>query len=108
MYLFAAFQRWFTQRSHGCQGNRISFRCTSVHQRVRDRTDESHVDSEADAKVQILCSMSIERWRLAQASQVLESLRPEVLHHCEATVLLRRSAVQRTGSATMYEYMMTV
>ena len=64
----------FAQRSHCCQGDRIPLDFAFVHQRVRDRTDEAHVYSEADAKVVVLCIVSIERGWLAQASQVLEHL----------------------------------
>ena len=46
----------------------------SVHQRVTNRTDEAHVYSEAESKVLVLCIVSIERRRLAQASQVLQQL----------------------------------
>ena len=60
--------------SHCCQGDRIPLDFASVHQRVRDSTDEAHVYSEAESKVLVLCIVSIERRRLAQASQVLERL----------------------------------
>ena len=78
---------------HSRQGNLIPFCHALVHQRVRDRTDEAHVDSEAEAKLLILCVVSIERWRLVQAPQVLE----------QVGIL-----VQRTGSANVHEYKMTV
>ena len=51
VHLYAALQMCFTQRFHSCQGDRISFRFAPVHQRVRDRTDEGHVDSEAGAEI---------------------------------------------------------
>ena len=60
------------QRCHCHQGDRISLDFALVHQRVRDHTDEAHVDSEAEAKVLILCVVSIEQRWLAQPSQVLE------------------------------------
>ena len=59
---------------YGCQGNLILFLFALVHQRVKDRTDEAHVDSEAEAKVLIVCIVSIERGRLAQVSQVLKQV----------------------------------
>ena len=89
---------------HSRQGNLIPFCHALVHQRVRDRTDEAHVDSEAEAKVLILCVVSIERWRLVQAPRVLEQVGIQKFRHCEATVL----QVHRTGSANMHEYKMTV
>ena len=64
----------FTQRSHGGRGDLIPFCFALVHQRVRDHTDEAHVDSEAGAEVLIISIVSIERWRLAQASRVLEQV----------------------------------
>ena len=72
IHLHATLQVCFTQRSHGCQGDRISLDFASVHQLVRNRTDEAHVYSEAESKTFVLCIVSIERRRLAQASQVLE------------------------------------
>ena len=69
IHLHATIQVCFTQRSHGCHGNRISLDFASIHQLVRNRTD---VYSEAESKVFVLCIVSIERQRLAQASQVLE------------------------------------
>ena len=89
---------------HSRQGNLIPSCYALVHQRVRDLTDEAHVDSEAETKVLIICVVSIERWRLVQAPQVLEQVGIEKFRHCEATVLL----VPRTGSASMHEYKMTV
>ena len=74
IHLHAALQVCIAQRSHGCQGDRISLDFASVHHLVRNRTDEAHVYSEAESKVLALCIVSIERWRLAQASQVLEQL----------------------------------
>ena len=55
-------------------GRSDSTRFRIVHQLVRNRTDEAHVYSEAESKVLVLCIVSIERRRLAQASQVLEQL----------------------------------
>ena len=52
-----------------------------VHQRVRDRTDEAHVDSEAEAKVLVFCVVSIECRRFAEASQILEPLCVPMFHH---------------------------
>ena len=43
------------------QRDRIPLDFALVHQRVRDSTDEAHVDPEAEAKVLILCIVSIER-----------------------------------------------
>ena len=85
---------WFTQRLHGCQANLIPFCFALVHQRVRHRTDEAHVDSETEAEVLIVCTVSIERWRLAQSSQLLEQVCIQRFRLCEATVsFLRRSVV---------------
>ena len=55
------------QRFHCCQGDRIPLDFARIHQRMRDRTDEAHVNSEAEAKVLILCVVYIERRWLAQA-----------------------------------------
>ena len=63
----------FTQCSHCDQSEMIPFRFALVHQRSRDRTDEAHVDSEAEAKVLTIYVVSIERRRLAQASRSLSS-----------------------------------
>ena len=52
----------------------IPFHFISVHQGVKERTDEAHVGSEAEAKASMFCVVSIERRWLAQASQVLEQL----------------------------------
>ena len=52
----------------------IPFDFALVHQSVGDRTDEALVDSEAEAKVLMICNVSTERWRLAQASEVLEQV----------------------------------
>ena len=73
MHLYAAFQMCITQRFHCCQGNLIPFCFSLVHQLLRDCADEAHVDSEAEAKLMVLCIVSIERRRLALASQVLAS-----------------------------------
>ena len=73
-HLHATLQVCIAQRSHGWQGDRISLDFASVHQLVRNRTDEAHVYSEAESKVLVLCIVSIERRRLAQSSQVLEQL----------------------------------
>ena len=37
-------------------------------------SNPDYSDTEAESKVLVLCIVSIERWRLAQASQVLEQL----------------------------------
>ena len=91
------------QRFHCYQGDPIALDFALVHQRVRDRTDEPHVDSEAEEKVLILCVVSIERRWLAQASQVLEQFGIKRFRHSGDSVRF-----QRTGSATMYEYKMTI
>ena len=76
---------------------------------MRDCADEAHVDSEAEAKVLILCIVSVERRRFAQASQVLEQFGIKRFRHGRSSVAsfvdLR---LQQTSSATMYEYKMTV
>ena len=46
------------QRSHGCQGDRISLDSASVQQLVRNRTDEAHVYSKTEMKVLVLCIVS--------------------------------------------------
>ena len=91
----------------------------SVQQLVRNRTDEAHVYSEAETKVVVICIVSIERRRLAKASQVLEQLCIQRFgssghNRSKFPWRLRRSEVltnrqsQRTGSATMYDVKMTV
>ena len=83
---------------------RSDFDFASVHQLLRDCADEAPVDSEAETKVLILCIVSIERRRLAQAFQVLDQLgikRPSQSKLCGVFVDLR---FQRTSSATMNEY----
>ena len=62
----------FTQRFQGCLGDLIPLCFVFVHQRVRDRTADAHVDSKA--RVLIISVVSIERWRLAQACQFLEQV----------------------------------
>ena len=74
IHLHAALQVCIAQRSHCCQGDRISLNFTHVHHLVRNRTVEAHMYSEAESKVLVLCIVSIERRRLAQACQVLEQL----------------------------------
>ena len=64
----------------------ISFDFASVHQLLRDRSDDAHVDSEAEAKVFILCTVSIERRRLAQASQILEQIGIKRFRHSRSSV----------------------
>ena len=75
-----------SKRSDCCQGDRISFDFALVHQRVRDCADEAHVDSDAEAKALILGIVSIERRRLAQASQVLEQLGIKRFRHIRSSV----------------------
>ena len=41
----------------------FSFGFALVNQRVRDRTDEAHVDSEAETEFLIICIVSSERRR---------------------------------------------
>ena len=67
IHLYAALKMCIAQRLQGCQSDRISFDFESVHQLLRDCADEAHVDSEAEAKVPILCVVFNERKRLAQA-----------------------------------------
>ena len=71
---------------HCCQGDRIPLDFALVSQRVRDRTDEAHVDSEAEAKVLIVSIVSIERGWLAQASQILEQLGIQRFRHSRDSV----------------------
>ena len=93
VHLYVAFQMCITQQFHGFQEDQISLDFALVHQRLRDCAGEAHVDSEAEAKLLVLCIVSVERRWLAQASQVLEqfviSVIVEVL---VATELLRGSA----------------
>ena len=86
MHLYASFQKCFAQHSHSCQGDLIPFDFALVHQRVRDRTGEDHVDSEAEAEIFIIRVVSIERWRLIQASQVFEQVCNKVFRPCEAPI----------------------
>ena len=88
--LYAAFQMCFTQRFRGCQGCMIPFFFALVHQRVRHRTADAHVDSKAEAKVLIVSVVPIERLRLAQASQVFEQVCINRFRHCEAVLPLSR------------------
>ena len=74
----------FTQRFHGRQSDLIPFCFALVHQRVRDRKDQAHVDSETVAEALIISIVSVERWWLAQASQVLEQVCKKKYRHCEA------------------------
>ena len=64
------FMMCFTQRFQGCLGDLIPLCFVFVHQRERDRTDDAHVDSQAEARVLIMSVVSIERWRPAQACHV--------------------------------------
>ena len=85
IHLYAALQMCIAQRLHGCQGDRMSFDFASVHQLLRDCADEAHVDSEAEAKVLILCIVSLERRRLAQASQVLQQFGIKRFRHSRSS-----------------------
>ena len=105
VHLYAALQVCIAQRFHCCQGDRIPLDFALVHQRLRDCADEARVDSEAEAKVLILCIVSINRRRLAQASQVLEQLGIKRFRHSRSVLSrLRRSAV----STNRLRYKMTV
>ena len=86
LHRYAALQVCIAQRCHCHQGDRISLDFPLVHQRVRDRTDEAHVDSEAEAKVLILCAVSIERRWLPQPSQVLEQFGIKRFRHSRDSV----------------------
>ena len=74
----------FTKRFHGRQGDLIPFCFALIRQRVRDRKDQAYVDSEAEAEALIISIVSVERWWLAQASQVLEQVCVQRYRHCEA------------------------
>ena len=74
----------FTKRFYGRQGDLIPFCFALVHQRVRDRRDQAHVDSETVAEALIISTVSVGRWWLAQASQVLEQVCVQRYRHCEA------------------------
>ena len=109
VHLYAALQVCIAQRFHCYLGNRISLDFALVHQRVRDRTDDAHVDSEAGTGVLTLCVVSIERRRLAQASQVLEQFGIQMFRQSrDSTASSSIDGSQQTGPATMYEYNMTV
>ena len=84
VHLYAALQVCVAQRFHSCQGDRIPLHFALVHQRVSNRTDEAHVG--AEAKVLILCIVSIERRWLAQASQVFEQVCIKRLRHSRDSV----------------------
>ena len=86
VHLYAALQVCSAQRLHCCQGQRIPLDFAHFHQRARDRTDEAHVDSEAEAKVLVLCIVFIERRWLAQASQVLDQLGIKRFRHSRDSV----------------------
>ena len=68
----AAFQRCCSWPFQCCHGERISFCPAFLHQRLRDRSDKADVDSNTEADFMKICIGSVERWRLAQASQVLD------------------------------------
>ena len=70
------------QQLHCCQGDRIPLDFALVHQWSRDCADEAHVNSDAEAKVLILCIFSVERWWLAQAFQVLEQFGIKRFRQC--------------------------
>ena len=119
MHLHAILQVCFSQSSHCCQGDQIPLDFASVHQLVRNRTDEANVYSEAESKVLVLCIVSIERRRLAQTSQALEQLciqrssssghnRSQVPWRFRRSVVSTNQQSQRTGSATMCDIKMTV
>ena len=77
---------FIAQRFRGCKGDRVPFDFALVHQQLRYVADEAHVDSLAEAKVLILCIVSIERRWLAQASQVLEQFASKRFRHCRSSV----------------------
>ena len=83
VHMYAAFQRCFSWRLHCCQGDRISFCFAFLYQRLRDRTDQAHVDTKTVAKDMVFCIVSIERWRLARASQVFEQICAQRFRHWE-------------------------
>ena len=92
VHLHATLQVCFTQRSHGSQGDRISLDFASVHQLVRNRTDEAHVHPEAESKVLVLCIVSIERRRLALSSSASRDSVPAAIPvHNTRGVVDRRS-----------------
>ena len=84
--MYAALGVCSAKRHHCDQGDRIPLNFAIIHQRVRDRTDEAHVDWEAEATVLILCVVSIERRWLAQASQVLEQFGIKKFRHSRDSV----------------------
>ena len=86
IHLDAAFERRFSQGSHGCLGDRIAFCFTSIHQRFRDSANEAHVDSEAEAEIFVICIVSIERRRLAHSSQILEQVCIQRVRHIRRSV----------------------
>ena len=102
---FVTLLKCFLQRFHSCWGDRISF---GFHQRVRERADDAHEDSKAEAEFLITCIVSVERRRLAQASQVLEHRQQEVSSMWSLSCFSENLRFQQTGSATMYEFKMTV
>ena len=97
----------------------ISLDFASVHQLMRNRNDEARVYSEAESKVLVICIVSIERRRLAQASQVLEQLcfqrfgsgghnLSQIQKRLRRSEVLIKKQSQRTGSITMYDIKMAV
>ena len=92
VHLRAALQVCIGQKFHCCQGDRIPLDFALVHQRLRGCTDEAHVDSEAEAKVLVLCIVSVERRLFAQASQVLEQFGMKRFRHSRSTCRYRTSS----------------
>ena len=90
------------KRHHCYQGDRIPL-FAIVHQRVRDRTDEAHVDSEAEATVLILCVVSIERRWLARALLSLSSSASRGFVIVGILSRLRESAFHRLRSSVGFQ-----
>ena len=51
IHLYATLQMCFTQRLHCYQGSMTPFLFVLVHQRVRNRTDETHVEHNPEDKM---------------------------------------------------------
>ena len=87
---YATLQVCFAKRFHSCHGDRMCFNFAIAHQRLGNSTRETHVDSESEAEILIICIVSTERRRLHQACQVLEQVCIKRFRHNEAILASSR------------------
>ena len=107
IHLYAALQMCFTQCFYDCQGDLNLFCFALVHQCVRDRTDEAHVE-ETEAEVLTTSIVSIERWRFAKPLRSLSKSASRGSVIVKPHWFLEDVQFQRTSSATMHDCEMTV